>query len=54
MEQIQENEREKKSSGWLLVIAIIIISILIYWVIREFDHQQDPQVKEGKIMQIMV
>lgn len=53
MEQIQENEREKKSSGWLLVIAIII-SILIYWVIREFDHQQDPQVKEGKIMQIMV
>jgi hypothetical protein len=54
MQQVQDNEREKRSSGWLLAMAIIIISLLIYWVINEFDEQEKPQVRNGKTMQIMV
>ena len=54
MQQVQSNEREKKSSGLMLAVAIIIISLLIYLLINEFDKQDNPQVKSGKIMQIMV
>ncbi len=54
MEQIQTDENEKRRAGWLLAIAIILITLVIYWVINTFDKQDNPQVRNGKIMQIMV
>ena len=54
MQTVQETDKERRSSGWLLAIAILVISLIIYWVINTFDAQDKPQVRNEKIMQIMV